>query len=111
MSDQEVRAAVEAIDAFLVDRLPAVDPSAPPLDGSVHIHTTDGGDVVGEWLVQVDDLDTYVLTREHAKGSCALRGRAADLLDVLWRRQPLSAVEVIGDADVARRFVSRTRLP
>lgn len=111
MSDQQVRTAVEAIDAFLVDRLPVVDPNAPALGGSVHLHTTDGGDVVGEWLVTVDGHDAYVITREHAKGTCALRGRAADLLEVLWRRRPLSTIEVIGDADVARRFVSRTRLP
>jgi hypothetical protein len=46
------------------------------------------------------------VTREHAKGDCALRGAAHDLLLVLWRRLPLSAIEVVGDAAVAARFVA-----
>ena len=49
-------------------------------------------------------------TREHAKGDAAVRGPAHDLLIVLWRRQPLDAVEVIGDPDVAERLIAGTRL-
>ena len=39
--------------------------------------------------------------REHSKGDCAIRGTASDILLALWRRQPLSACDVVGDADVA----------
>ena len=78
-------------------------PDAAPLDGSVHLHCTD---VAGEWLV-VDDADgADVVTREHAKGDAAVRGPAHDLLLVLWRRQPLDAVEVIGDRAVAERLIA-----
>jgi hypothetical protein len=73
----------------------------PSVGGSVHLHCTD---VDGEWTVREHD-GARVVTREHAKGDCALRGAASDLLLVLWRRLPLSAVDVVGDADVAARFV------
>jgi hypothetical protein len=42
-----------------------------------------------------------------------VRGPASDLLLVLWRRRPLEgleAVEVLGDAAVARRLVARANL-
>jgi hypothetical protein len=72
----------------------------------VHLHCTD---VAGEWLVRHEDAK-LAFTREYAKGSCAIRGAASDLLLVLWRRAPLDAVEVIGDREVAERFVAFTRL-
>ena len=50
-----------------------------------------------------------VVTREHAKGDAAVRGPAHDLLMVLWRRQSLDTVEVIGDRAVAERLIARTR--
>ena len=39
-----------------------------------------------------------------------MRGPAADLLLVLWRRLPLDAVEVIGDRAAAERLVARKNL-
>jgi hypothetical protein len=48
--------------------------------------------------------------REHSKGDCAIRGPASDILLALWRRQPLSNCDVVGDADVAARFVAHTNL-
>jgi hypothetical protein len=51
-----------------------------------------------------------VVTREHKKGSVALRGTASDLLLVLWRRLPVDIVEVIGDSSVAERFLLRSDL-
>jgi uncharacterized protein (TIGR03083 family) len=51
-----------------------------------------------------------VVTREHSKGDAALRGAASNLLLVLWRRLPLAAVDVIGDHDLAARFVACTSL-
>lgn len=101
--------ATDGIDEFLHLLLPDVADDAEPLDGTVHLHTTDEGGH-GEWLVVIGDDGEPVVTREHAKGSCALRGRAADLLLALWRRQPLSSVDVVGDVDVAERFIARTNL-
>lgn len=71
--------------------------------GSVHVHCTD---VDGEWTISADGE----VRREHAKGDCAIRGAASDLLLVLWRRAPLSTCEVIGDAEVAARFIAGSSL-
>jgi uncharacterized protein (TIGR03083 family) len=101
--------AADGIDEFLhlfagypdhrADRAPA------PVGGSTHLHCTD---VAGEWVVVDGDNGAMVTTREHRKGDCAIRGAAGDLLLALWRRVPLSAVEVVGDADVAARFIAHT---
>jgi uncharacterized protein (TIGR03083 family) len=99
--------ASDGIDEFLVHFLSDVADGAPELDGSVHVHCTD---VAGEWLVTTDADGGYVVRREHAKGAAAVRGPAHDLLMVLWRRQPLDTVEVVGARDVAERFVARTNL-
>ena len=73
----------------------------------MHLHCTD---VAGEWFV-VDGPDGgLITTREHAKGDCALRGSASDLIFALWRRLPLERIDVIGDAELAARFIDRTRL-
>lgn len=74
--------------------------------GTVHLHCTD---IEGEWMVRPDG-DALAVTREHAKGDCAIRGRAVDILLALWRRGPLSACEVIGDADLAAAFVAASSL-
>lgn len=99
--------ASDGIDEFLHVMTPLAREGQPVVGGSVHVHCTD---VEGEWLaVPGDGLDMKV-TREHAKGSVALRGRASDLYLVLWRRLPVDLVEVIGDASVAERFLSRADL-
>ena len=78
------------------------------LVGSVHIHCTD---VAGEWTIHEPVADgEFRVSREHAKGDCAIRGAANDILLALWRRAPLSTVDVVGDADVAARFVAASRL-
>ena len=74
------------------------------LSGSVHIHCTD---VSGEWLIIPTESSEVMVTREHAKGDCALRGSAQDLLLALWRRIPMSSLEVIGNGDVALQFLNR----
>ncbi|MET0325562.1 MAG: maleylpyruvate isomerase family mycothiol-dependent enzyme [Ilumatobacteraceae bacterium] len=99
--------ASDGIDEFLEHFLPDVTADAPAPGGSVHVHCTD---VAGEWLVTTDADGRYVVRREHAKGAAAVRGPAHDLLMVLWRRQPLDTVEVIGDRGVAERLVARTNL-
>jgi uncharacterized protein (TIGR03083 family) len=75
------------------------------LSGSVHIHCTD---VSGEWLIVPTESSKVIVTREHAKGDCALRVSAHDLLLALWRRIPISSIEVIGNAGVAHQFLNRT---
>ncbi len=96
----------DGIDEFLANFLPWSAEGAPPVGGSVHLHCTD---TPGEWTV-VEGGEGFVVAREHAKGDCALRGAASDLLLVLWHRLPLSAIEVMGDVGVAERFVAHTRL-
>ncbi len=100
--------AADGIDEFL--HLFAGFPYEPgkgpePVRGSVHLHCTD---IAGEWLVVDGEHGSMVTTREHAKGDCAIRGPASDLLLALWRRVPLSQLEVIGDAALAARFVAHT---
>jgi uncharacterized protein (TIGR03083 family) len=98
--------ASDGVDEFLEHFASWPAPEKGALSGTVHLHCTD---VAGEWLV-VQEGDHLTFTREHATGSCAIRGSASDLLLVVWGRVPLEAVEVIGDADVARRFVDWTQL-
>lgn len=99
--------ASDGIDEYLANYLPNHRETAPPLGGSVHIHCTDTD---GEWMVEPADGMDLVVRREHAKGTCAIRGRAADVLLVLWRRLPIGEVEVIGSSEVADRFVQRANL-
>ena len=92
------------IDHFLLDVLRRGDAA---VGGSVHIHCTD---VAGEWTIR-EFADSFVVAREHAKGDCAIRGAALDILAVLSKQAPLSTVDVVGDADVAARFVAAATLP
>lgn len=105
--DVDAALASDGIDEFCVNFLPNARETALPIGGSVHIHCTDTD---GEWLIAPGDGLELVVTREHAKGACALRGPAAALLLVLWRRLPLESVEVIGNELVAEKFVSRASL-
>jgi len=110
-SDHRIDAdlAADGIDEFLTFFLPYAAKGAPPLGGSVHLHCTDAaGDVGGEWTVRPGPDAALVVSRDHIKADTALRGPAHDLLMVLWRRNGLDAVEVLGDADLAAHFVART---
>ena len=102
----EAGLASDGIDEFLTHFIGAVADGAAAVDGSVHLHCAD---VAGEWTVREGD-DGVVVTREHSKGDCAIRGAASDILLALWRRVPLSACDVVGDADVAARFIAHTNL-
>ncbi|HRE02628.1 MAG TPA: hypothetical protein PLV68_15105, partial [Ilumatobacteraceae bacterium] len=72
---------------FVTHFVSDVRDDADPAGGSVHIHCTD---VAGEWTLLPGDppaqAGEYVVTREHSKCDCAMRGSASDLLLVLWRR-------------------------
>ncbi len=89
----------EFLEFFLNDRM-------GPVAGSVHLHCTD---VPGEWMVS-DRTGRFEVIREHAKGDCAIRGTASDLLLALWRRRPVTACELIGDDELAQRFVIASAL-
>jgi uncharacterized protein (TIGR03083 family) len=96
----EATLASDGIDEFLTCFLVG-EPGTRP-DGSVHLHC---GDVPGEWTLRPSGAG-YEITREHAKGDCAIRGTANDILLALWRRRPVSSVDVVGDTDLAARFLS-----
>jgi uncharacterized protein (TIGR03083 family) len=91
--------ASDGVDEFLTWFMGA-RPDGEPVGGSVHLHCTD---TAGEWLVTDVTDEGAVFERVHAKGDCAVRGPAADLLLWIWRRDG-GPVEVIGDADLAERF-------
>lgn len=83
----------------------------PGPGGSVHLHCTDiAAPGRGEWMIREAPDATLEVTREHAKGTCALRGEAVTLLLVLWRRLPVASADVFGNAEVAERLVAGTEL-
>lgn len=99
--------ASDGIDEFLTHFIHDAAADAAAVDGSVHIHC---GDVSGEWTIREVAGGALEVTREHAKGDCAIRGAAGDILLALWRRTALTTVDVVGDADVAGRFIRRPGL-
>ncbi len=102
----EAELASDGIDEFVHVMVKSnVRENEGALSGSVHIHCTD---VDGEWLITPTETSDVVVTREHAKGDCAIRGSASQLLLGLWRRIPMSSLEVIGSSDVAAQFLNRT---
>ena len=66
----------------------------------MHIHCTD---TTGEWLIHPDGRVQPV----HTKGTVAMRGMASDLLLALYKRVPLSGLDLIGDEDLTRDFLDR----
>ncbi len=102
----EATLASDGIDEFLNCFLSDAAEGAVAVAGSVHLHCAD---VPGEWTVRETD-EGFTVAREHSKGDCAIRGSASDILLVLWRRVPLSTCDVVGDADVAARFIARQSL-
>ncbi|MEY2455180.1 MAG: hypothetical protein QOK06_274 [Acidimicrobiaceae bacterium] len=91
--------AADSIDEFLSISLAyALGDAALP--GSVHLHCTDTS---GEWIIHADGAVEPV----HAKGDAAIRGSASNLLLALYRRVPLTDLEVIGNESVATDFISR----
>jgi uncharacterized protein (TIGR03083 family) len=99
--------ASDGIDEYLTVFAPRFATGLADLGGSIHLHCTD---VEGEWLVVPNpdggERDGIVVTREHAKGDVAARGRAEDLLLHLWGRRDASALELFGDDALLARFVA-----
>lgn len=107
----EAALAVDGVEEFLEHFTDTAAEGAAPVGGLVHLHATDGA---GEWLVAEPVTGGPLeVERAHAKGDCAVRGPASDLLLLLWRRVGLDdegRFEVFGDAGVARRLVARSDL-
>ena len=103
----EAELASDGVDEFLAHMLGDADADAPAIGGSVHLHCTD---VPGEWMVRPTDAGGLNVIRAHEKGDAAMRGAASELLLVLWRRRDLTVLEVLGDKEVASRFVARASL-
>jgi uncharacterized protein (TIGR03083 family) len=102
VSPIEAELASDGIDEFLAYFSEGSAEGAAPVGGSVHLHCAD---VAGEWTAK-ESGDGFIVTREHSKADCAIRGAASDILLALWRRVPLSTCDVVGDAEVAARFVA-----
>ncbi len=67
--------------------------------GSLHLHRTDGD---GEWMLQGTD-DGLVVTQEHGKGDCAVRGTASALYLYMWGRVAAddeATIQIFGDEEL-----------
>lgn len=104
----DAAAASDCIDEFLLSFVVGRKSDNQLPVGSVHLHCTD---TEGEWLLKFSEQGIE-LTREHAKGDVAIRGRAKDLARLLWRRTNLNAgaFEVFGNSEVADTFIAYSRL-
>lgn len=98
----EPELARDGVDEFFDIFLPAEESSFDGRGETIHLHQTDGG---GEWVLELGPERVQV-ERGHRKGDVAVRGTGSDLLLMLWRRIPLSAVEVIGDRAPIERFLA-----
>jgi uncharacterized protein (TIGR03083 family) len=83
----------------------------PPLEpgATLHLHAGDDGlGAAGEWLI-LGGPDGVSWENSHAKADTAVRGRAVDLLLVLYRRVPVAdRVQLFGDADAWATWLDRT---
>lgn len=85
--------------------------STPLAEGtSLHLHATDEDLTVdGEWMVRAAG-GGITWAHEHAKGTVAMRGKAADLVLAVLRRLPSDhpGLDIIGDAGVLTTWLERT---
>jgi hypothetical protein len=107
----------ELFDVFVPMRLGGRD--GIDIGGSVHLHCTDipagavelagdpGGRQAGEWTFSTSD-GLFSMNRGHAKGDCAVRGPASDLLLMMWRRIPptSSSLTMFGDTAILDRWLA-----
>jgi uncharacterized protein (TIGR03083 family) len=84
--------AVDGIDEYLEFFIEEAL-SRKTADVTVHLHAND---VEGEWFIEVNN-GGLTARRAHEKGDVAVRGRASDILLLLWGRLPEANVEVHGD--------------
>ncbi|SHK16203.1 TIGR03083 family protein [Pseudonocardia thermophila] len=83
-------------------------PESPLPDGAtLHLHATDDGlGEDGEWVLR-GTPSGVVWEHGHEKADAAVRGTAADLLLAALRRT-VDGVEVLGDAEVWKRWLDHT---
>lgn len=96
----------------LVAARPGGEGSSPLEDGAtLHLHATDDGlGSAGEWLLH-GGPDGVRWEPGHAKGDCAVRAPAVDLLLVVLRRRSLEECEsaqLFGDHEVLETWLGRT---
>lgn len=90
--------------------VPSIVPDLRGEGETLHIHATDDGlGEAGEWLVHRTP-DGVTWEQAHRKGDVAVRGRAADLMLVLWRRATPDPgrVEVLGDERVLTHWLEHS---
>jgi uncharacterized protein (TIGR03083 family) len=112
----EADGAADGIDEwarfFLAVRWPQRNGELPDdlVGRTIHIHGTDDPAPAdgAEWLLTLTAGGVEV-EATHAKGDVALRGPANALLLALWRRRPLSSIDVVGDETVAERLLDVAR--
>ncbi|MFI5269100.1 MAG: maleylpyruvate isomerase family mycothiol-dependent enzyme, partial [Chloroflexota bacterium] len=105
--------AVEGVDEFL-ENLPyaaAFAPNVKELRGngeSLHFHCTDAE---GEWMIQLNP-DGFSWEHGHGKGSVAVRGAAADLLLLTYRRLKLNDARFqrFGDEGVLASWLANAHI-
>jgi uncharacterized protein (TIGR03083 family) len=99
----------EWLDLLAARGEPDDGPALP--DGvTLHLHATDDGlGTAGEWLVR-GEAGRVVWEHGHGKGSAAVRGSAAALLQAVLRRIPAddARLEVLGDQGAWRTWLERT---
>lgn len=106
VSDVDPVLAVDGVDEMCDVFIPAAEGQAIGGDGrTLHLHATDAD---GEWLLTLHP-DRVAVERGHAKGDAAVRGRAVDLLFLVWGRDPLGEIETFGDESVIATFRAATR--
>ncbi|HVF74781.1 MAG TPA: maleylpyruvate isomerase family mycothiol-dependent enzyme [Acidimicrobiales bacterium] len=95
----------EMMDTVLPSRLSGNE-ARPSLGGTLHVHCTDAE---GEWLVKIVEGEATVRP-EHAKGDCAVRGPASDLLLYLYGRiDGADTIERFGDEAVFANWLELSR--
>jgi len=105
--------AADGVDEFL-SNLPgatAFAPAVADLRGAgetIHLHATDAD---GEWMITLTG-DGFTVDHGHGKGDVALRGRAVDLLLLVYGRRAVgdAGIECFGDADLYARWRALTAI-
>jgi uncharacterized protein (TIGR03083 family) len=105
--------AADGLSEWLDQLASRAEPDEGPAlaDGTtLHLHATDDGlGAAGEWLVR-GEAGRVIWEHGHGKGSAAVRGSAAALLQAVLRRIPAddARLDVLGDAGVWRSWLDRT---
>jgi uncharacterized protein (TIGR03083 family) len=99
----------EWLDILASRPVPEGGPMLPD-DATLHLHATDDGlGAGGEWLVRSEG-GRVAWEHGHSKGDVAVRGSAAELLQVVLRRIPADdpRLQIFGDDTAWRTWLERT---